>query len=346
MKPRAALRLARDVAGCLITGRPKPLAAFLYLSFRCNLGCTYCNLPHLAGEELSTDQWLAIIDQLARLGCRRINFIGGEPLLHPGLDRLLGRAAEHGIARIVSSNGLAVPDKLDTLRLASSLCLSLDGADRQSNLARGAQVWPAVQEAVRAASDISLPFKVNAVVSSQSIAGLPRLIDLVTRQWKAGLTISAARSGNPTLWKDAAKVRLDDQRMRDLFRELAELAGHNPRLLLSQQTYRFCAMWPDYARDFLEEAAPGLVKAGPACQAGRYYLSILPDGRAAPCSIRFDHTTAGNAAKDGVAAVWRELQGHQCLVCYSPCLVELNHLFSFRPGVLASFARRHVPRLS
>lgn len=346
MNPLAAMKLARSVGGCLLTGRPKPLAAFLYLSFKCNLLCTYCNLPHLRNHELKTDQWLTIIDQLADLGCRRINFIGGEPLLRPDLGELLARAKERGIARVVSTNGLEVPAKLDTLRLASSICVSLDGPDQESNLTRGPQVWQGVQKAVEAATSIGLPIKINTVVSTQNLPNLPGLIELVTGRWKTGITISAVRSGNPELYKNAEDVRLDNQQMRALFGKLAEMARRNPRILYSRHTYQCSSSWPDYSRDYLEEADQKGTVAGPACQAGRYYLCILPDGRAAPCTIRFDYQSTRDVATHGVEATWRELHNHNCQSCYSPCMVELNHLFSFKPGVLVNFARRHVPRLS
>jgi MoaA/NifB/PqqE/SkfB family radical SAM enzyme len=36
--------------------------------------------------------WLAVIDEAADLGCEQIQFIGGEPTLHPGLERMIVRA--------------------------------------------------------------------------------------------------------------------------------------------------------------------------------------------------------------------------------------------------------------
>ena len=134
------------------------------------------------------------------------------------------------------------------------------------------------------------------------------------------------RSGAPDLWHQAATLRAEDEAIRRLLERLADLARTNSRLLFSEATYRYAMRWGDYARDRYEEhelaADDPRRRDGPRCQAGRYYLSIDPDGTAYPCVATAGRITGGNVVADGVEAAWRRLHGHGCVACYSPCLVE------------------------
>jgi MoaA/NifB/PqqE/SkfB family radical SAM enzyme len=85
----------------------KPWAAHLYVTDQCNLDCHYCNeydnsVPHPATEDLK-----AYLDKISELGCLRIGFQGGEPLMHPDIVALVRHAKQLGFLRIsMSTNGL------------------------------------------------------------------------------------------------------------------------------------------------------------------------------------------------------------------------------------------------
>jgi MoaA/NifB/PqqE/SkfB family radical SAM enzyme len=63
-----------------------------------NLECVHCyadsgpTRPLAEGMELA--DWLGALDEAAALGCRNVQFIGGEPTMYPGLPRLIERARE------------------------------------------------------------------------------------------------------------------------------------------------------------------------------------------------------------------------------------------------------------
>jgi MoaA/NifB/PqqE/SkfB family radical SAM enzyme len=76
--------------------------SFLWLEIteKCNLECSHCYAdsgPHreLCGE-MKLEDWETVIRESADLGCRQIQFIGGEPTLHPDLERLIECASERG----------------------------------------------------------------------------------------------------------------------------------------------------------------------------------------------------------------------------------------------------------
>ncbi len=330
-------------------GEPSLLLAKLYPTHRCNLRCTYCSSPYLKTPELTTDQWLRVVDELADLGCRRVTILGGEPLVRWDVPEIIERVRERGMACTLTSNGVLVKRRIDDLRLLNTLTLSLDAVGSANDEVRGEGVFDAVKDAIAAARGVGISVKINAVLSAKTAPMLDELLEFI-EEFDLHLTVNIMSSEAPDLWHEAASIKADDEETRKTLQRLAGLARTNPRLLSSETTYRFGARWDDYSRDRYEadELAPDdpLLLDGPRCHAGRYYLTINPDGTAYPCILTVGSIPGGNVATDGVEAAWRKLHGHGCITCYSPCHVEQNYLFSLHPRVVATLVTRQFKRLA
>ncbi len=88
---------------------PRRGASFLWLELteRCQLSCTHCYAdsgPTKSHGAMTNNDWMSVIDDAADIGVREIQFIGGEPTLHPALPQLIQHASSHGIATEVYSN--------------------------------------------------------------------------------------------------------------------------------------------------------------------------------------------------------------------------------------------------
>lgn len=74
---------------------------------KCQLSCTHCyagsGLDGTHGT-LTAAEWVAAITQARTLGARMVQFIGGEPTLHPGLPTLIGHALGDGLEVEVYTN--------------------------------------------------------------------------------------------------------------------------------------------------------------------------------------------------------------------------------------------------
>src|SRR5215470_4992195 len=89
--------------------------SFLWLEItqKCNLECIHCyadSSPHapLFGRMRKSD-WISVIDDAASVGCRAIQFIGGEPTVHPDLNLFIFRARSRGVELIeVYTNATAL----------------------------------------------------------------------------------------------------------------------------------------------------------------------------------------------------------------------------------------------
>lgn len=77
-----------------------PVLDFVWLELtnRCNLRCVHCyaeSAPTSGDDDvLDEEDYLALIDQIHDLGCRKLQFIGGEPTLNRSLPRLIEAAHE------------------------------------------------------------------------------------------------------------------------------------------------------------------------------------------------------------------------------------------------------------
>lgn len=107
---------------------PNQLVALVWITFRCNYRCSYCNIVTnfdfgtLAGRgsERSVDDWVAAMD---RLPPTLFYFAGGEPFLYSGFPDLLNRLpAKHSLIGVVS-NGTV---KLDVYkRIEKKIALNI-----------------------------------------------------------------------------------------------------------------------------------------------------------------------------------------------------------------------------
>lgn len=85
--------------------RYNPLLAQVVVTRRCNLACGYCNEYDDFSPPVPLSDLLARIDHLAALNTASVTFTGGEPLLHPDLDRIVQAARGHGMIVTMITNG-------------------------------------------------------------------------------------------------------------------------------------------------------------------------------------------------------------------------------------------------
>ena len=197
------LRSAARLVASRVRGAPVLVKASLYPTSRCNLRCTYCSSPYRRTDELSTTQWLAVIDELAGLGCRRILVLGGEPLMRKDVPELLEHAHRLGLACVLTSNGVLVPRMIERLHMLDTLVLSLDAPGPANDAVRGEGVFDAVRAAIAAAKAHRIPVKLNAVMSAVTAPFLDDLLAFAAGH-ELHVTVNVMRSGAADLWHEAA----------------------------------------------------------------------------------------------------------------------------------------------
>jgi radical SAM protein with 4Fe4S-binding SPASM domain len=114
-----------------------PAAIFAELTRRCNLRCKHCYLTDYNGDnELSTREWLDVLDEIAGLGGFVLTISGGEALLRDDLEEIAAHAVELGYFTRLFTNGTLI-DEERIKRLAripwQAIEVSLHGATAQTH---------------------------------------------------------------------------------------------------------------------------------------------------------------------------------------------------------------------
>lgn len=176
---------------------PQTLSAWLHLTDRCNLRCSYCYLPHVR-EDMSSETGRAAIDAIFRSAVAnkfhqvKLKYAGGESLLRfpliLELHTYAGQLAkEHGLSidEVVLSNGTLLTDEMAiTLKsLNIRLMISMDGKghyhDSQRPYAGGRGSFKDVSDAVDMALSYGLVPNISVTVSSRTAEGLPDIMEWI-----------------------------------------------------------------------------------------------------------------------------------------------------------------------
>ena len=109
-----------------------PLLAHIIPMRRCNLACAYCNEYDDHSPPVPTEEMYRRLDKLAELGTSIITISGGEPLMHPEIEKIIARIRGRDmIAGLITNGYLLVPDKIKALNDAGLeyLQISIDNIE-------------------------------------------------------------------------------------------------------------------------------------------------------------------------------------------------------------------------
>lgn len=109
-----------------------PVLAHIIPMRRCNLACAYCNEYDDFSPPVPIEEMYRRLDKLAELGTSIITISGGEPLMHPEIEKIVARIRyREMIAGLITNGYLLVPDKIRALNDAGleHLQISIDNVE-------------------------------------------------------------------------------------------------------------------------------------------------------------------------------------------------------------------------
>ena len=102
-----------DKAGCVPSVTNKPLWLLAELTYRCPLQCPYCSNPIEIARykgELSTGQWVSVLQQARKMGAAQLGFSGGEPLVRQDLEELIAEGRRLGYYSNLITSGVGMDE--------------------------------------------------------------------------------------------------------------------------------------------------------------------------------------------------------------------------------------------
>lgn len=160
----------------------------LIVTRRCNLACGYCNEFDQVSKPVPYDVLVERMDHLVdELGVTIMDFLGGEPLLHPRMADLVAHAKRKGCWTNIITNGLLLSDKLiAALNRAGldSMCVSIDRINPTDFTHKGLRPLRRKLAALR--RDAQFQVEVNTVLCEETV---DEFEDLVTELKRMGFPV-------------------------------------------------------------------------------------------------------------------------------------------------------------
>ncbi|MCK5542814.1 MAG: 12,18-didecarboxysiroheme deacetylase [Desulfobacterales bacterium] len=155
---------------------------------KCNLKCVHCYARSEDKDyenELSHEQSLKMIDDLAAFGVPVLLFSGGEPLIHPRLVEYAEYAVKKGMRAVISTNGtLITKDKAETLKKIglSYVGISIDGLEDTHNKFRGVNnAYKKAMDAVKNCQAVGIKVGLRFTINKRNVADIPGIFDLLDK---------------------------------------------------------------------------------------------------------------------------------------------------------------------
>ncbi len=109
-----------------------PFRVFYDITYKCNLRCKHCftNSGIEKKEELTTNDKLKLVEQLAELGVERVSIAGGEPFASEDIYKFIEKCNEENIDVSISTNATLFDNetinKVNNLEI-KNITVSFDG---------------------------------------------------------------------------------------------------------------------------------------------------------------------------------------------------------------------------
>lgn len=183
-------RLSKDLPSHLLQfSRDKKPVVVWNVTQRCNLKCVHCysrSEDKSYANELSTEEGIQLLDDLAQFGSPVVLFSGGEPLIRPDILTLIRHATDSGMRAVLSTNGTLIDNrlaaKLKDIGL-SYVGISLDGLTKVHDAFRGVNgTFDKVIRAIQNCKEVGLKVGLRFTINKRNFQEIDGIFDLVEEQ--------------------------------------------------------------------------------------------------------------------------------------------------------------------
>jgi PqqA peptide cyclase len=276
---------------------PSPYTLVAELTHRCPLACPYCSNPLelvRGPEELTTAQWLRVVDDAASMGVMQIHLSGGEPLARADLEVIAARARERDLYVNLVTSGVPL-ERARLERLAPSVDhvqLSVQAADRErSDRLAGCISFEQKMQVAGWVKELGLPLTLNVVLHRENIDQIDDVIAMADRLGADRLELANVQLVSWALDNRSALLpsRAQIERAR-----LAAARAKEQRKGRTQVVF----VLPDWHADRPRACMDGWA---------RRFVVVAPDGTVLPCHAARALPLAFESVRDRpLSSVWQE----------------------------------------
>lgn len=283
-----------------------PVHVVWEITLACNLKCQHCGSR--AGkprhDELTAQECLDVVDQLAKLGTREITLIGGEAFLRRDWIEIIKAIRHHGIYCATQTGALNfTQDKLEEAIGAGlqGIGVSIDGLPELHDRLRGVHgSYKMAIDTLRRAKELGLNRSVNTQIGPETIPMLRQLMDQIidagAQQWQIQLTVAM---GNAV---DNDHIILQPYQLLELMPLLAQLFDEAYDRGLTMVNGNNIGYFGPYEHKF---RSIGNSTHWSGCSAGQTVIGLEADGTIKGCpSLPTVGYAGGNIRDLSIEDIW------------------------------------------
>ena len=265
--------------------------------WHCNQKCVHC---YAAGqkqaeeEELSTEQWLEIIDKLRKIGIPQITFTGGEPTMRDDLFELIDRARWF-VSRL-NTNGIKLTkeycEKLKEVEI-DSVQITFYSSDKEiHNKLVGAPQYDNTVAGIENALTAGLSLSINTPLCTLNRDYVETLKFLHEKGVMYVTCSGLITTGNATT-EASENLQLSNEEIKQILADATDYAYAN-----GMEIAFTSPGWIE--EEFFDEH--GL--STPNCGACLSNMAITPGGNVVPCQSWLSSDVLGNILTDEWEDIW------------------------------------------
>jgi radical SAM protein with 4Fe4S-binding SPASM domain len=278
------------------SARPSaPYRMDLALTYRCNNDCAHCyNARPRSYPELTTAQWITVLDRLWETGIPHVVFTGGEPTLRDDLPELIAHAESLGQISGLNTNGRRLSDSGYLRSLVEAgldhVQITLESHDPRihDRMVGRRGAWVQTVAGLRDALDSPLFVMTNTTMLRENSPFLGETLEFLASTGVPTVGLNALIYAGRGLTVDSGLHESELPPLLELARRQTQ--AHGQRLIWYTPT-QYCNFDPMQ----LELGVKG-------CTAALYNMCVEPDGRVIPCQSYYE--PLGSLLDDPWDSIW------------------------------------------
>jgi radical SAM protein with 4Fe4S-binding SPASM domain len=284
-----------DVKAPFSTTPSAPYRMDFAVTYRCNNDCPHCyNARPRDFGEMSTSQWIQVIDHVWEIGIPHVVFTGGEPTLRNDLPELIAYAESKGQITGLNTNARRLGDERFLSQLIESgldhvqVTVESHDATIHDEMVNAKGAWRQTIKGLQNALDTPLYVMTNTTMLRQNSPILAETLDYLAEIGVPTIGLNALIYSGHGLNVDTGLAEWELPPLLDIARQKTD--HYNQRLIWYTPT-QYCQFDPMQ----LELGVKG-------CTAALYNMCIEPDGSVLPCQSYYQ--PIGNILVDSWENIW------------------------------------------
>jgi radical SAM protein with 4Fe4S-binding SPASM domain len=302
-RPRGARRGLAEVGD----PAPRPRLAVWELTLACDQKCVHCG-PRAGiarDDELTTDECVRLVAELAELGVQEVTLIGGEAYLRDDFILVIRAIRSHGMHATLTTGGYNLGrERADAMVEAGieSVSVSIDGLQPHHDLLRAregswARAFAALGHLRAAGADVTANTQINALTRHDLGALLELLAPAGIHAWQLQVTVAHGRAA------DHDEILLQPYMYLELFDEIGRLAARCRELGITITPANSLGWFGPHELALRGHHNSGGTYRG--CKAGIATVAIESDGTIKNCpSLGGRNNNGGSWREHGLRAIW------------------------------------------